>query len=335
MLKVSKNKIIGNYLWRVFPDSVNMESYKKYNEAVNMNKAVLFEDYYAPLKKWFEISAYPSENGLSVYFKDITERKLSDIELNKLNERLHKKAAELAVSNAELEQFAYAASHDLQEPLRMVTSFLKQLQRKYHDVLDETGKQYIFYAVDGATRMRQIIQDLLEFSRVGRFEGSLEKTDINEIIKQFTILHQNQIEETNAILHFDNLPVLESFQSPLRQVFQNLLSNALKYHRKDVKLVINICAKETPTHWVFSITDNGIGIKPEHYERIFILFQRLHDRDEYSGTGIGLSIVKKIIKSLGGEISVESEIGKGSCFTFSIKKNERKPNKALTEQKAD
>jgi len=324
MLLVSKNDIIGKYLWDVFSDSVNLKSNKKYNEAVDTNKAVLFEDYYTPLNKWFEVSAYPSENGLSVYFKDITERKLSDIELKKLNERLKRKARELAVSNAELEQFAYIASHDLQEPLRMVTSFLNQLQKKYEHLIDETGKQYIYYAVDGATRMRQIILDLLQFSRVGRMDGKLENIDLNDEIRQIISLYKKQIEETGAVINIGHLPVLKSFQSPLRQVFQNLLSNALKYQKKDEQLVINISAIESKTDWTFSVADNGIGIKPEHFQRIFILFQRLHGKNEYSGTGIGLSIVKKIVEALGGEITLESEPGKGTVFLFTIKKNEQK-----------
>jgi len=320
MLGVPKAEILGKFIWDTFADSVGLESYNRYHESLETNKALNFEDYYPPLAKWFEISCYPSENGLSVYFKDVTERKLSDIELEKLNEDLHKKARELAISNSELEQFAYIASHDLQEPLRMVTSFLNQLQKKYADIIDESGKQYIYYAVDGATRMKQIILDLLEYSRVGRFRGETEIVDLNEIVKEIILLHKNQVEETNATITFDELPVIKSFQSPLRQIFQNILGNALKYHRKGVSLTINISANETETHWLFSIQDNGIGINPEHFERIFVLFQRLHAKEEYCGTGIGLAIVKKIVDAFGGEIQVASEEGKGSCFSFSIKK---------------
>lgn len=320
MLMVPKSKIINKYLWDVFSSAENPESYNKYNLSVKENKIIHFEDYFAPLEKWFEISCYPSENGLSVYFKDITERKLSEIELNNLNESLHKKARELAVSNSELEQFAYIASHDLQEPLRMVTSFLNQLQKKYNDVIDDTGRQYIHYAVDGATRMKQIILDLLQYSRVGRLEGESETIDLNEVISQIIMLHQNQIDETRAVINYGQLPVLKNFRSPLRQIFQNLISNSLKYHKEDTDLVINITAGETDTHWLFSVEDNGIGIKEQYFERIFILFQRLHAKNKYKGNGIGLAIVKKIVETLGGEISVTSEVDKGSRFTFTIKK---------------
>jgi PAS domain S-box-containing protein len=320
MLGVPKSEILGKFIWDIFSDSVGSESYNRYHESLRTNKALNFEDYYAVLDKWFEVSCYPLENGLSVYFKDVTERKLSDIELKKLNEDLHTKARELAISNSELEQFAYIASHDLQEPLRMVTSFLNHLQKKYSDVIDETGKQYIYYAVDGATRMKQIILDLLQYSRVGRFGGESEIVDLNEVVKQIILLHKNQVEETNATITFKELPVIKSYRSPLRQIFQNILSNALKYHKKGVPLRVNISADESETHWLFSIKDNGIGIKPEHFERIFVLFQRLHSKEAYGGTGIGLAIVKKIVDAFGGEIQVASEEGKGSCFSFSIKK---------------
>jgi light-regulated signal transduction histidine kinase (bacteriophytochrome) len=197
---------------------------------------------------------------------------------------------------------------------------LNQLQKKYNDVIDDTGRQYIHYAVDGATRMKQIILDLLQYSRVGRLEGESETIDLNEVISQIIMLHQNQIDETRAVINYGQLPVLKNFRSPVRQIFQNLISNSLKYHKEDTDLVINITAGETDTHWVFSVEDNGIGIKEQYFERIFILFQRLHAKNKYKGNGIGLAIVKKIVETLGGEISVTSEVDKGSRFTFTIKK---------------
>jgi light-regulated signal transduction histidine kinase (bacteriophytochrome) len=319
MLMVPKDKIVGQYLWDVFSESIGSVSYEKYHEAIETNQQVFFEDYFQPLDKWFEISAYPSENGLSVYFKDVTERKLSQIKLNELHQNLQKTASDLAVSNAELEQFAYIASHDLQEPLRMVTSFLSQLEKKYSDIIDEKGKQYIYFAVDGAKRMRQIILDLLEFSRVGRFDGKMETVDTNKVVEEVVSLFRNQIEETGAVVHFKDLPVVQTFQSPFRQVIQNLISNALKYQKPDQKAVVNISAKKVESQWQFAISDNGIGIEPEYYDRIFAIFQRLHNKDEYSGTGIGLAIVKKIIEVMGGQIWIESKPGEGSTFFFTLK----------------
>jgi light-regulated signal transduction histidine kinase (bacteriophytochrome) len=237
-----------------------------------------------------------------------------------LHKNLQKHAKELAISNAELEQFAYVASHDLQEPLRMVTGFLTQIEKKYGDLIDDKGKQYIAFAVDGAKRMRQIILDLLEFSRVGRMEDKLETVDLNEVVEEVQILFSKKIKEKLATILVDPLPVIHSYKSPMRQVFQNLISNALKYDREGIPSQIKIKVTELKTHWQFAVTDNGIGIDKEYFDKIFIIFQRLHNKDEYSGTGMGLAVTKKIIENLGGKIWVESEEGKGCTFYFTIKK---------------
>jgi len=245
--------------------------------------------------------------------QNITKLKESELQLQK-----HVK--ELAISNEELEQFAYVASHDLQEPLRMVTSFLTQLDKKYGTVLDEKGKKYIEFAVDGAKRMRQIILDLLEYSRAGRTMDSMENIDLNELIQEIQTLNMKKIEERKAVIIFDELPQIYGHSSPLRQVFQNLISNALKYSKDDIPAKINIIAEELKQHWQFAVTDNGIGIEQEYFDKIFIIFQRLHNKDEYSGTGMGLAITKKIIENLGGKIWLSSEEGKGSTFYFTIMK---------------
>lgn len=322
VLFTPKNKILNHNLWDVFADSIGSESYKKYHQAIETNQAVHFEDYYSILDKWYEISAYPAETGLSVYFKDITDRKTAEIQLKELNENLQKHAKELAISNAELEQFAYVASHDLQEPLRMVTSFLTQLEKKYGDVVDDKGRQYIHFAVDGAKRMRQIILDLLEYSRVGRTEEDLEEVNFNGLVEEILTLYRRQTQELHARFNFENLPIIQTYKTPVRQVFQNLIGNSLKYHKANEAPVISITSKETKTHFQFSIEDNGIGIAPEYFDKIFIIFQRLHNKDEYSGTGMGLAIAKKIIENLGGKIWIESREGKGSTFYFTLIKNE-------------
>ena len=320
MLGTPRDKVLGKNLWHVFSAHINSHSYKKYHQAIESSQRISFEDYYSALERWFEISAYPSKNGLSVYFKDITDRITAQKELNELNINLQKTAQDLAISNAELEQFAYIASHDLQEPLRMITSFLAQLEKKYSDVLDEKGRQYIHFAVDGAKRMRQIILDLLEFSRVGRFDGQLEDVDVNEIVQEVITLYEKQIEESSAIVHYANLPVVHIYRSPLRQVIQNLVGNALKYQPPGAKPVIGVEAEEMRDQWKFSIKDNGIGIDPDYYDRIFNIFQRLHNKEEYSGTGIGLAIVKKIVEAMGGEIWIEPNKVQGSIFIFTIPK---------------
>lgn len=320
VLLVPRQDIVGKNLWDVFPAANNPVSYATYSHALQTKQSVHFEDYYAPLEQWYEISAYPSANGLSVYLKDISDRKASEIRLTQLNESLSKQTKELAISNAELEQFAYVASHDLQEPLRMVTSFLTQLEKKYGDTIDSKGKQYIYFAVDGAKRMRQIILDLLEFSRVGRTVNKKEPVDLSELVTEVEGLHRKQIDESEATIEVTPLPTLMSYRAPIRQVFQNLISNGLKYQSPGNHPAIRIAFDETDTHWQFSISDNGIGIDSEYFDRIFIIFQRLHNKDEYTGTGMGLAVTRKIIETLGGRIWVESEPGKGSTFSFTISK---------------
>ncbi|MEJ7913718.1 MAG: PAS domain S-box protein [Chitinophagaceae bacterium] len=245
----------------------------------------------------------------------------TDITDSKKNELiLQKNLKDLAVSNEELEQFAYVASHDLQEPLRMVTSFLNKIETKYGAVIDDKGKQYIGFAVDGAKRMRQIILDLLEFSRIGRLEYDHENINLTDLVEEIKILFRNQITENKAILQTGSLPTLQGHKAPLLLVFQNLIGNALKYKRNGIRPEIHVTATEAVSHWQFSVRDNGIGIDKEYFDRIFIIFQRLHNKEEFSGTGIGLAVTKKIIEKQGGTIWVESEEGQGSTFYFTLAK---------------
>lgn len=245
------------------------------------------------------------------YGIDITERKLIEIQLSDALQVVKK-------TNSELEQFAYVASHDLQEPLRMVTSFLTQLEKKYAEKLDDRAKEYIHFAVDGAKRMRQIILDLLEFSRVGKQNEQKKELDINDIVAEIEILHHEQMKDWNAVIKTKNLPIIHGHRTPIRQVFQNIIGNSLKYHREGVPPEIQIEAIPLKDRWQFKISDNGIGIENEYFDKIFEIFQRLHNKEEYSGTGIGLAITKKIIDGLGGKIWVNSVYGKGSNFYFTI-----------------
>ena len=265
--------------------------------------------------------------------QDISKLKENEIQLKELNEQLKKWTKELATSNAELEQFAYVASHDLQEPLRMVTGFLTQLEKKYGATLDEKGKQYIHFATDGASRMRQIMRDLLEYSRVGRAAQMVEKVDLDELVKEVLGLHRKQIKERKAVIKTDKLPVVIASKTPMRQVFLNLISNSLKYHNGNERTKIHISCKSSDMQWEFAVTDNGIGIDPKDFERIFIIFQRLHSKEEYSGTGMGLTITKKIIETLGGKIWVTSEAGKGTTFYFTIPKNDRPYSKNKNQKR--
>lgn len=241
------------------------------------------------------------------------ELKKSEIKLQDYNEKLVR-------SNKELEQFAYIISHDLQEPLRMITGFLAQLERKYEDQLDEKGKKYIFFATDGAKRMRQIILDLLDFSRIGRVDSQKEPADLNEIFEEVKQLNRQYLEEKGAKIESDPLPTLRVAKVPFRQLIHNLVNNGLKFQEPGNKPVVKIKAKELENDWQFSVSDNGIGIAEEYTEKIFNLFQRLHGKQEYSGSGIGLAICKKVVEEHGGRIWVESEPGQGSTFYFTIPK---------------
>jgi len=321
LLFTPKEKVLNQYLWNAFDKNLAQKSYQQYSKALKERIPLKFEDYYKPIGRWFDVNVYPSQNGISVFFKDITERKQAEEKLKELNQSLKVQAKELARSNEELEQFAFVASHDLQEPLRMITSFLAQLERKYEDVLDERGKKYIYFATDGARRMRQIILDLLDFSRVGRVDMEKSEVDIHEILENIQTLHHKIIDEKGARVTWGKMPVVFAARGPLQQLFQNLINNALKYHENDHQPEVKISSIETETHWGFSVKDNGIGIKEEYKEKIFNIFQRLHHKDEYSGTGVGLAICKKIIEMHGGEIWLESEEGKGSTFYFTIAKS--------------
>lgn len=446
-----REDILGKNLWEAYADAIDSAFYRQYHLAIETGDTVSFEEYYPKLKKWFEVSAYPSKEGLSIYFKDVTLRKEADIRLQEANERFEKVteatndaiwdwniqdrtlywgggfeklfgyriynstaphdswtkhihpmdkegvmkskeeildkpnqyywsseyryqkndgnfadvndrgivirneqgkairmvgamtdiserkhfeqqlvelnkslkeyAHQLEITNEQLEQFAFIASHDLQEPLRMISSFMDQLKRKYGDRLDEKGHQYIHFATDGASRMRQIILDLLEYSRAGKLMDTVEKIDLNKIIADYGLLRKRVITEKSVKLNSIGLPVVHAYKVPLTQTLHCLLDNAIKYSFEGRNPQIDLSAEELDEYWKIGIKDNGIGIDPKFFEKIFIIFQRLHNREKYSGTGIGLSIAKKHIESWGGEIWLESFPGKGSTFYFSIPKN--------------
>lgn len=447
LLGVKREEILGRNLWEVFPDAVNLPSYKNYKLVLEKNKPIIFEDFYGV---WLEINAYPNEEGLTVLLRDISHRKEADLiireanerftkvaeatedaiwdwdiqkdhfyrgqgfknifgekylsemsesdfwkdcfheedlpmliqsvndavsdptisnwqleyrvrhssgkiktvldkgliirdksgkatrmvgavtdislrkeheqELQRLNEYLNRSITELKLANEELEQFAFITSHDLQEPLRMITSFMGMIKEKYSDQLDEKANQYIYYAIDGAKRMKKIILDLLDYSRAGRIEEEAQTIDLNEFIENYKSLRRKVIEEKSVKLITNELPTIEANPSPMIQVFHALLDNAIKYSKPNTAPIVELFVKEEKEEWIFSIKDNGIGIDNQFLDKIFIIFQRLHNRDQYEGTGIGLAIVKKHVESWGGRIWVTSKVGKGSTFWFTLKK---------------
>lgn len=450
LLGKKREEVLFKNLWELYSELQDSEFNRQYHRALETGDTVFFEDYNPLISKWFEVTAYPSNEGLSVYFKDITLRKEADLSLQKANERfekvtqatndviwdwdiengtffrsqgienffgssspkllypdnfwkdnfhpddlkliqeslneaiqnpntlrwemeyrilkengqigyvvdkglivrnhdgkairmvgamtdiserkwheaealelnqsLKKYTEKLEKTNEQLEQFAFIASHDLQEPLRMVTSFLDQLKRKYHDQLDDKAQLYIHFATDAAKRMRQIIVDLLEYSRAGRTDEGIEVVDMNEIISDFKLLRSQIIFEKNATILAADLPKILIYKVPLLQTLHCVLDNAIKYSKPDVPPVIKVTAMEKEGKWIIAIEDNGIGIEKAYYHKIFVIFQRLHNREEYDGTGIGLALSKKHVDSWGGNIWVESKVGKGTTVFFSIPK---------------
>jgi signal transduction histidine kinase len=234
-----------------------------------------------------------------------------------VEENLARKVDELARSNADLEQFAYVASHDLQEPLRMVAAYTQLLGERYKGKLDADADKFIGYASEGATRMQVLIQDLLAFSRIGRNTGNGESIDCNAVMKDVLQTLAVAIEESGAVVSCGALPALWADHTQITQIFQNLVGNALKFRGNHPPL-ISVQAEKIGQHWLFSVSDNGIGIAPEHAENIFVVFQRLHARAEYPGNGIGLAICKKIVERAGGRIWVESQANSGCTFKFTI-----------------
>jgi len=230
---------------------------------------------------------------------------------------LQKSLEDLAHSNADLEQFAFIASHDLQEPLRMVASYVQLLERRYHDKLDSDAQDFIGYAVEGVTRMQRLINDLLTFSLAGADTGNLEPVDCNRVAVEVLMNLRPLIEENQAVVTQGELPVVPAMHAQIGQLLQNLVGNAIKFRRESPP-EIHLSARREGADWVFSVRDNGIGIAPEYFDQIFMIFKRLHSREKYGGTGIGLAICKRIVERHHGRIWVESEPGKGSTFYFTI-----------------
>jgi light-regulated signal transduction histidine kinase (bacteriophytochrome) len=234
-----------------------------------------------------------------------------------INEQLKIQADELTRSNRDLEQFAYVASHDLQEPLRKVASFCQLLQRRYAGQLDERADQYIAFAVDGAQRMQRLINDLLAFSRIGRLTAGFTDVDLNRVLDDVT----SQLEarnEDDAEIVWSDLPTVEGEEPLLSTLFANLIGNSLKFRRPDVPPVIRITAERDGKEWRINVRDNGIGIEAEFADKVFVIFQRLHARDAYEGTGIGLAIVKKIVEYHGGRIWLDLDVDEGTSINFTL-----------------
>ena len=258
--------------------------------------------------------------GVAKQVGQFIARNQAELALRSANEQLTRKAEELARSNAELEQFAYVASHDLQEPLRMVSSYTQLILRRYGEKLDGDAKEFMDFIVDGAARMKRLIEDLLAYSRVGTRGKEFKPAEAEGALQKAIVNLRAAIEESSAVVTHDPLPTVCADDTQLAQLFQNLIGNALKF-RGTAAPHVHVSAEDRGDEWVFGVQDNGIGIEAQYFERIFMVFQRLHVKTEYPGTGIGLAICKKVVDRHGGRIWVESQPGHGSRFCFALPKN--------------
>jgi signal transduction histidine kinase len=248
--------------------------------------------------------------------KALEEKRLRD-ERRRFEKYLACKVVELARSNDELEQFAYVASHDLQEPLRMIANYTQLLAERYRGRLDDQADKYISYSVDGAVRMQALIPDLLKLSRAGKADVEPSTIQCREVVEQALKNLQAAVQESGAVVKWNDLPSVVAIPSQLVQVFQNLIANAIKFHGLEAP-VVQINAEKKDNQWVLSVSDNGIGIAPENWQAIFVIFSRLHTRAEYAGNGIGLAICKKIVERHGGKLWIEAQTEPGSCFKFTL-----------------
>ncbi|MBI4403958.1 MAG: hypothetical protein HY537_07350 [Deltaproteobacteria bacterium] len=257
--------------------------------------------------------------GLAVSNARVYQRLRNEIsERQRSEQALQQTTHALARSNKELEQFAYLASHDLQEPLRMISNYVSLLKMRYAGKLDQDADEFIEYAVDGAKRMQALINSILEYSRVGKAALKPEPVDLTDVIKESLSNLRVSVEESDAVIKMDTLPTVMGNRERLVLLFQNLIGNAIKYRKKEEAPMIYVSGKEDGSRWELSIKDNGIGIDESSTDRIFMLFQRLHGKSEYPGSGVGLAICKKIVEQHGGRIWVESKPGEGSTFRFTL-----------------
>jgi light-regulated signal transduction histidine kinase (bacteriophytochrome) len=278
---------------------------------------VLAGDEVVAVLEFFQAELRPEDSRLLTTTAAIAAQLGTLVRRIRAEDQLRRTANELSRSNAELEQFAYVASHDLQEPLRMVSSYTQLLGRRYRGKLDQDADEFIAFAVDGATRMQGLINDLLAYSRVGAQFPAFAPVDTAELVDQVVGDLRPLISDAHAEVTRDALPTVMAEKRQLAQLFQNLITNAIHYRRNEPPR-IHLSAQREERMWQFMVSDNGLGIEPQHHERIFLLFQRLQSREHSTGTGLGLAICRKIVERHGGQIWVESTPGVGSTFSFTL-----------------
>ncbi|WP_297797674.1 PAS domain S-box protein [uncultured Marinobacter sp.] len=316
ILRRSREELLGRTLWEWFPEAIGSEFDDQYRYAMEKGESVAFEAYYPPLREWFEVSAYPSEEGLSVYYRSITERK-------EAQEKLETTLKELERSNRELQDFAFVASHDLQEPLRKIQAFSDRLIST-SDRLTTQDLDYLKRMQSAAMRMQALILDLLSYSRVTSKAKPFVNCDTNKILQGVLDDMEATIARENAVLETSRLPPIHGDPTQIRQVLQNLLSNAVKFHPKDRPPRILVYPEnKAQDGWTLVVQDNGIGFDPKYADKLFHPFQRLHQKHEYDGTGIGMAIVKKILDRHNASIEVESAPNAGTTFRIRFVANNK------------
>lgn len=310
-LNISAAKALGQNIWSTFPGSYDSEIGQRYRQSLRDNQASHFETFYEPFQSWFEVHAYPSDEGLAVYFQNVSERHATQ-------EQLQRTLRELERSNRELEEFAFVASHDLQEPLRKIQTFSERLTKR-SDGLDDEGRDYLQRMTSAAARMQALIIDLLDYSRVNTRGQPLQQLELDQLLDEVLQDLETVLEQSVAQIQREPLPPVRGDASQLRRVLQNLLSNALKFRQAGHQPLIRIYAElQTGNSWTLCVADNGIGFDEKYLDRIFNPFQRLHGREAYAGTGIGLAIVKKIVERHGASITANSAPGVGTTFRITF-----------------
>ncbi len=312
----SKEELLDHTMIEKYPGIENSEVFKSIKHCMRTHVGeVMVNEFDFPdgTKGFFQLSIQPTHGGVFILSMDITDR------INHLNEIATQNEL-LTNKNKELEQFTYIASHDLQEPLRSLISFSTILDKEYKDVLTGRGEMYLNYIQKSSQRMQNLVKGLLDYARIGR-EKKLEEVDtevmVNHILNDFAL----KIDETNATIEIGDLPTIKGYVVELQQLFQNVISNALKYRKADTTPKVVITSEEEKDCWLFKVQDNGIGIDSEHLDKVFVIFKRLHNRDEFEGEGIGLSHCKKIAEMHMGKIWIESEKNRGSVVHFTVSKN--------------
>lgn len=327
--KYSRKELLGYTMMEKYPGIETTAMFRCLETCMNEGVSqVLLNEFDFPdgSKGYFELRVQEIDEGILVLSIDVSQQKQAEQILLQnnamLDEKVKERTAELIGKNKELEQFAYIASHDLQEPLRTVSNYIEIFKEDYGETLDATAMGYLDSVDRAMKRMSTLSKALLDFSRLGK-NTEIVSVDCNQIVADVLSDLENVIQKTATAVTYNDMPVLKGYEVELRQLFQNLISNAIKFRNAEVKPKIHIHASETATHWQFKITDNGIGIESKYFERIFQIFQRLHTKEKYEGSGIGLANCKKIVELHKGAITLESELNKGSTFIFTISKQLR------------